>query len=187
MSECARCGKIRADLREGVCAECRRPSLWAIVQGGAGLVAALGCIAVVVFVGFLGVAFVGGLIKWAASDEPAAEAPVAPTVSKQEVRVTVDELRDLFGENQIAGAEYLKSHTALVAGQVIRVREAFGTGIVQLKSPRGDEPFEIGFTEAGTRELAQLRSGDIIVARCPTVLEAIGQIIPACDRVEVEK
>lgn len=187
MPNCENCGKYRADLTEGKCSDCRKPSAGTMIAGVSGIVALLGCLAVVAVVIIMVLAFAGGLVRLAFTGTDHSNQPSEVATAKIEVGLTVDELRDKFTDNQIAGAQFFEQHTALVSGQVIGVREAVGTGIVKLRSPRGDDPLEIGFNDAATKDLGLLRKGDKIVAHCPNVQEAMAQVIVVCDRVEMVK
>lgn len=119
--------------------------------------------------------------------EPSIESPPAPvstTQAKSEVRLSIDAIQDKFDNNQVAGAQFFKSHTAIIPGTVVRVREALGTGILVLRSDVSDLEMELGFDDRGTVLLGKLNPGDKMEATCPEVHEAMAQVLIVCTDIE---
>lgn len=116
---------------------------------------------------------------------PTIDATPVP-VRKEIVRITIDEIQEKFAKNQIAGAQFFETRTALIPGVAVRVREALGTGILIVKSPKTGLEMEIGFNEHGTRQLGEVEPKDRIEATCPSIHEAMGQVIIACDGIAVQ-
>lgn len=114
-----------------------------------------------------------------------AEATLAPTERKEQVRITIDEIQSKFAKNQVAGAQFFETRAALIPGVVVRVREALGTGILVVRSPKTGLEMEIWFNERGTRQLGAVEPGDKIEAKCPSIYEAMSQVIIACDDISV--
>lgn len=113
--------------------------------------------------------------------------PPPPTNAQKEVvRITIDEIQEKFAKNQIAGAQFFETRTALIPGVAVRVREAIGAGILIVRSPKTRLEMEIGFGERGTQQLGDIKPGDRIEATCPMVYEALSQVIIACDSVEIK-
>lgn len=104
---------------------------------------------------------------------------------KEEVRLNVSAIRAMFSDNQIKGAQFFEHRTALIQGQVVRVREALGTGFLVLRSPSSAPESELAFDEAGTKQLGEVRQGDNVEATCPEVVEMMGQVIIACTGLKV--
>ena len=107
-------------------------------------------------------------------------------VRKEIVRITIDEIQEKFAKNQIAGAQFFETRTALIPGVAVRVREALGTGILIVKSPKTGLEMEIGFNEHGTQQLGEVEPKDRIEATCPSIHEAMGQVIIVCDGIVVQ-
>ena len=115
------------------------------------------------------------------------EGPIsnAPAVEEAEpTRMTVDDISALFEENQVAGADYFSSRTVVIPATVVRVREALGTGILVVKSRSNGGETEMGFSEAGTRNLISLRRSDRVEATCPKIWEVMGEVIITCTSVK---
>lgn len=149
--------------------------------------------------GFAASTFVAVMIVTAptAPDAPSAPAPAPgptdvatlppPTNAQKEiVRITIDEIQEKFAKNQIAGAQFFETRTALIPGVAVRVREAMGTGILIVRSPKTGLQMEIGFGERGTQQLGDIKPDDRIEALCPVVYEALSQVIIACESVEIK-
>lgn len=113
--------------------------------------------------------------------------PSSTTVQKEVVRITIDEIQEKFAKNQVAGAQFFETRTALIPGVAVRVREALGTGILIVRSAQTGLEVEIGFNERGTRQLGAVEPGDKIEATCPEVYEAMSQIIIACESISIEQ
>ncbi len=118
--------------------------------------------------------------------EPQKEATPTPAPEPEKVRITIDEIHDKFARNQIAGATFFETRTAIIPAVAVRVREALGTGILVVRSPRTGREMELGFNERGTRQLAEIEPSDRIEATCPEILEAMGQIIIACEDITIK-
>lgn len=99
---------------------------------------------------------------------------------------TIDELLSAFEENQVAAAKKF-GRPLRVSGKVMRVREAFGTGIIVLASPRSGQEQELGFSDSGTEKLSDIKRGDMVIVTCPEALEAMSVVIVGgCSDVEVK-
>ena len=118
-------------------------------------------------------------------------APVAPTLPppaprKPDVKVSLKEIFGQFENNQVKAARYFDENVALIPIRVVRVREALGTGIIVTDTRIDDRQIELFFDEAGTRRLENLDPGSRVVATCPSISEAMGQVIIACTDVMLE-
>lgn len=113
--------------------------------------------------------------------------PIEAAKSKQDVRISIDELQDMFAKNQVAGAQFFETHTAIIPGRAVRVREALGTGILIIQSPQTGRQMEIGFNDKGTRQLGAVKPGDDVEATCPEVNEMMSQIIVACSDISIRE
>lgn len=89
----------------------------------------------------------------------------------------IDEILDDFDSNQIAATKKYGGTPFQLTGKVIRVREAFGTGILVLASPKSGITHEFGFSDRGTEKLADIKVGDTVVVSCPEALEAMSLVI----------
>jgi hypothetical protein len=103
---------------------------------------------------------------------------------KEDIDITIDEIEARFARNQIAGAQFFKTHAAVIPGVAVRVREVLGTGILIAKSRAGSQA-ELAFGERGSKQLGAIQPGDRFVATCPEVHEAMGQVIIACSEISV--
>jgi hypothetical protein len=91
----------------------------------------------------------------------------------------------MFVENQIGGAQFFETRKAVLTGEVVRVREALGAGILVFKSAKSGLEVELGFDGEGTRMLGSLRSGNRVVVTCPVVQEILGQVMIGCSSVRL--
>lgn len=148
----------------------------------------------------LGAAVLVPFGAWIADDTPDAEAPqvegkqeprvddrsvVAPT-PKEVVETDIDELIAVYERNQIEGLQRFGGSTLRISGEVVRVREVLGTGVLVMKSPETGEVMELGFSEAGTPKLGTLRPGNRVVASCPGAFEALAEVfLNDCSDVDV--
>ena len=114
--------------------------------------------------------------------------PIAatPSASNTIVQTSIDELLDAFDNNQIAASKRYGKPLQL-SGKVVRVREALGTGILVLASPRSGRQHEFGFSDSGTEKLADVKLGDTVTITCPEALEAMSVVIVGgCSDLEVK-
>jgi hypothetical protein len=118
------------------------------------------------------------------------EAIISPSLdegnTKEIVKTNIDEILDTYERNQIEGLQKFGNSTIELSGEVVRVREALGTGILVLRSPDTGTQLEIGFSEKGTPKLGSLKAGDMVVVTCPGAYEASGLIILSdCSDVDI--
>lgn len=112
-----------------------------------------------------------------------ASTPSAPNTI---VQTSIDELLDAFDDNQIAAAKKYGKPLQL-NGKVVRVREALGTGILVLASPKSGRQHEFGFSNSGTEKLADVKLGDTVTVTCPEALEAMSVVIVGgCSDLEIK-
>lgn len=113
------------------------------------------------------------------------EASTGMSMLEAEVDTDIDELLEVYSRNQIEGLQRFGSVTLKVSGEVVRVREALGTGIVIMRSPQTGAVMEIGFSQSGTPKTGALKPGDSVIVTCPGASEALGQIfLSNCSDVE---
>ena len=102
------------------------------------------------------------------------------------IQTSIDELLDAFATNQVAAAKKYGRPIQLT-GKVVRVREAWGTGILILKSPTSGREHEFGFSDAGTKKLADIQSGQSVTITCPAALEAMSVVlVGGCSDIETK-
>ncbi|WP_057884207.1 hypothetical protein [Tsuneonella troitsensis] len=119
---------------------------------------------------------------------PESATPVAdqPTVSVPLV-TTIDEVLDAYAANQIAAAKRFGSTPVEISGEVVRVREAFGTGFAILRSLKTNREQEFGFSDGGTKQLVAVSPGDRVKVTCPNVMEAMSIVLTVnCSKIEPE-
>lgn len=100
----------------------------------------------------------------------------ATPVAKKSVSTTVDEVLKTYADNQMAGERKFGGAEIMVAGRVERVREAFGIGILVLRSNRADGPLELSFVEAANDDLIALTPGQSVNAVCYGIVELMGAV-----------
>lgn len=106
--------------------------------------------------------------------------------SARTVETDIDELLMVYGRNQIEGYQRFGNSNLEISGTVKRVREALGTGILVLQSPKTGEVMELGYSDRDTHKLGVLRPGDSVVATCPGAMEAMGGVfLSDCSEIEV--
>ena len=93
----------------------------------------------------------------------------------------------MFAENQVGGAQFFQTRKAVLTGDVVRVREALGAGILVLKSAKTGIETDLAFDEQGTKMLGNLHSGNRVEVTCPIVEEVFGQIMIGCTTVTVQE
>lgn len=107
--------------------------------------------------------------------------PQVPRVEIQRrvktVSTTVDEVVQTYAKNQIAGERKYSGARISISGKAVRVREAFGTGILILKSPRSDNELELYFAEEGEPSLAEVEPGRNVTADCREIMEMMGALV----------
>ncbi len=113
--------------------------------------------------------------------------PVASaTAPKKTITTNIDDILDTYEANQIGGLKKFGGATLKITGEVVRVREAMGVGIIVLASPDSGRELELGFSDAATNMLAPLLPGDNIEATCPSIVEAMSVIVVGgCSNVTV--
>lgn len=110
----------------------------------------------------------------------------SPQPSDEPIQTSIDELLDAFAANQVAAAKKYGRPIQLT-GKVVRVREAWGTGILILKSPTSGREHEFGFSDAGTKKLADIQSGQSVTITCPAALEAMSvMLVGGCSDIETK-
>lgn len=97
--------------------------------------------------------------------------------SKKIIRTNVDEILDAYEANQIGALKKFGNATLKITGEVIRVREAMGTGIIVMRSQNNDRELELYFADSATNMLAPLDPGEIIEATCPDILEVMSVVV----------
>jgi hypothetical protein len=110
-----------------------------------------------------------------------------PPADKQPIDISVEEIREKFAENQIGGAQFFETRKAILTGEVVRVREALGAGILAFKSAKSGLEVELAFDGEGTKMLGSLHSGNLVEVTCPIIQEAFGQVMIGCSSVKVLK
>ena len=111
--------------------------------------------------------------------------PQAQQEEKQPVTTSVEEIRAMFAENQIGGAQFFETRKAVLTGEVVRVREALGAGILVFKSAKSGVEADLAFGAQGTKSLGSLKSGNRVEVTCPTIEEVLGQVLIVCSSVSV--
>ncbi len=102
------------------------------------------------------------------------------------IKTSIDELLDAYAGNQLAASRRFGHSPIQLSGKVVRVREAFGTGILVLRSSVSGTEQEFGFSDKGTKMLAFVSPGDRVTVTCPTVIEAMGiVVVGGCSEVVV--
>lgn len=112
--------------------------------------------------------------------EIASKPPTATAGSRSTMRTvstTVDEIVETYAKNQIAGDRKYSGVAISIAGRAVRVREAFGTGILVLKSPRSNNELELYFAEEGEPSLAEVAPGKSVTADCRSITEMMGALV----------
>ncbi|MEO6080365.1 MAG: hypothetical protein ABIQ86_11370 [Steroidobacteraceae bacterium] len=113
------------------------------------------------------------------------DSPQKPSAEKQPVAISVEEIRAMFAENQIGGAQFFETRKAVLTGDVVRVREALGAGILVFKSAKSGLEVELAFDGEGTKMLGSLRSGSRVEVTCPIIQEVFGQVMIGCSSVSM--
>lgn len=108
-----------------------------------------------------------------------------PQAAKEPVEISVEEIHAMFAENQIGGAQFFETRQAVLTGEVVRVREALGAGILVFKSAKSGLEAELAFGGEDVKSLGALRSGNHVKVTCPLVQEILGQVIIGCSKVSV--
>ena len=91
----------------------------------------------------------------------------------------------MFAENQIGGAQFFETRKAVLTGEVVRVREALGAGILVFRSAKSGIEVELAFDAEGTKMLGSLHSGSRVEVTCPIIQEVFGQVMIGCSRVSL--
>jgi hypothetical protein len=118
-----------------------------------------------------------------ATPEPKTKPEAAPRptsvprqTSRKVVSTTVDDVLDIYEANQIAGERRFSGAKILISGKTERVREAFGTGILILKSVKSGRTLELYFTENGESDLGEVMPGQRVIAECYQAIEMMGAV-----------
>ena len=101
------------------------------------------------------------------------KSPARPSV--KEVSTSVDDILRTYADNQIAGERKFSNAKLTISGRVVRVREAFGTGILVLGAASGNS-LELYFTESGEATLGEVSPGQSVKAVCYVIIEAMGAV-----------
>lgn len=112
------------------------------------------------------------LTACAAPDPGSPPADERPT---KEVIADVDEILNDYAKNQIAGDRKYGDAKVLINGEALRVREALGTGILDIASRSGDE-MELYFAEEGEADIAAVEPGQKVQVTCYAVIEIMGNV-----------
>jgi hypothetical protein len=113
-----------------------------------------------------------------ASPAPAPSAPPAPQAPPlRDVSTTVDEMLQIYADNQIAGERKFANARVKISGTTVRVREALGTGILVLGSQRSAKRLELYFSKEGNQSLSEITPGQRVEAECYSVLEMLGEVL----------
>jgi hypothetical protein len=98
---------------------------------------------------------------------------------------SVEAVHSMFAENQIGGAQFFQSRAAVLTGEVMRVREALGVGILAFRSDESGMTTELAFSGEAAASLGELRSGSRVRVTCPVIEEFMGQVFFVCAGVDV--
>lgn len=138
----------------------------------------------------LGAAVLVPFGAWAADDAPGAVAPeiepeqesrvedrdVERPSPKEIVETDIDELLAVYERNQIEGLQRFGNSTLKISGEVVRVREVLGAGVVVMQSPKTGTVMELGFSERDTPKTGALQPGQRVIVACPGASEAMGEV-----------
>lgn len=148
----------------------------------------------------LGAAVLVPFGAWVADDTPDAVAPQVDveqeprfdvrdqeaTTPEEIVETDIDELLAVYERNQIEGLQRFGNSTLKISGEVVRVREVLGAGVLVMKSPKTGTVMELGFSERGTPQTGALQPGQRVIVTCPGASEAMGEVyINDCSDVAV--
>lgn len=89
----------------------------------------------------------------------------------------------MFAENQIRGAQHFETRKAVVTGEVVRVREALGVGMLVFRSARSGLQVDLVFSGEDAKALGSLRAGIRVEVTCPTIEEVFGEVLMGCSSV----
>lgn len=93
----------------------------------------------------------------------------------REVTANVDEILDTYAKNQIAGERKYGDAKMLISGEALRVREALGTGILEVGSSSG-KAMDLYFAEEGEADIAAVEPGQKVQVTCYAIIEIMGNV-----------